>query len=223
MKTVFLKFSVIVAVIMAVVTSCDKPEPDNGDQNTPKAPLVMTYQDFITPDDVQLLTSDTTSISVSKAYAEKMGITDFDDRAVTIWRTIGTVPFVRIITGSKTEKDEIILTTVKGEFCDMFENLDVSLETSLYVNRDYTPAVATRAGSTLQVDDISGKYIDADGIYHPAVIIFDENSPSVRALQTKSGETKNYFTAEELIEDNFSFDVVDIFAIQKRFFVVSCD
>ena len=210
MKTVFLKFSVIVAVIMAVVTSCDKPEPDNGDQNTPKAPLVMTYQDFITPNDVQLLTSDTTSISVSKAYAEKMGITDFDDRAVTIWRTIGTVPFVRIITGSKTEKDEIILTTVKGEFCDMFENLDVSLETSLYVNRDYQPAVATRAGTNYEVDDVSSKYIDATGVYHPAVIIFSEDSPAAKSLQTKSGETKNYFTAEELIEDNFDFDVIDV-------------
>ena len=200
------------AFAMAIMSSCDKTptEPVNPDpQPERKAPLVMTFQDFITPDDVQLISSDTTNISVSKAYADKMGITDFNDRAVTIWKSIGTVPFVRIIKDSEVENDKIILTTVKGEFCDMFENLEMSLETSLYVNRDYQPSVATRAGTTYDVNDVSGKYIDAAGVYHPAVIIFAEDSPAVKSLQTRSGETKNYFTAEELLEDNLAFDIID--------------
>ena len=209
MKTNFLKWTAIVSIAMAVMSACDKNGPDNP-QPERKAPLVMTYEDFITPNDVQILTSDTTSISVSATYAEKMGITDFNDRAVTIWRTIGTVPFVRIITDSKVEMDQIILTTIKGEFSDMFENLELSLDTDLYVNRDYVPTKATRTGTTEEVTDISGRYIDANGIYHPAVIIFEEDSPAVKGLKTKTGEAKNFFTADELLEDNYSFDIIDV-------------
>ena len=199
------------AAFLAMMTSCEKNAPvDPDSQPEKKAPLVMTFQDFITPDDVQLISSDTTSISVSAAFAKKMGIKEFNDRPVTIWRSIGTVPFVRIITGSKVEKDKIILTTIKGEFSDMFENLDMSLETSLYVNKDYESKVATRAGTSYDVDDESGKYIDASGVYHPAVIIFEEESPVLKSIQTKSGEARNYFTAEELLEDNASFDIISL-------------
>ena len=173
MKTNFLNLTAVIGLAMAVMSACDKNVPDADNQQAErKEPLVMTFEDFITPSDVQIISSDTTSISVSAAYAEKMGMTDFNDRAVTIWRTIGTVPFVRIITDSKVEKGEIILTTVKGEFSDMFENLDMTLDTDLYVNREYVPTRATRSGTSEEVTDVSGKYIDSDGVYHPAVIIF---------------------------------------------------
>ena len=214
MKTKFLKISAILVCVMTMMASCDNTsiEPETPEpEPTPewKEPLVMTFQDFITTGDVQILSSDTTSISVSKAYVDKMGITDFNDRAVTIWRTIGTIPFIRIIKDSKVENDKVILTTVRGEFADMFENLEMSLETSLYVNRDFQPSVATRTGTNYEVDDVSGKYVDTTGVYHPAVIIFEEDSPAARTPQTRSGETKNYFTAEELLEDNLAFDIID--------------
>jgi hypothetical protein len=211
MKTNFLNLTAVIGLAMAVMSACDKNVPDADNQQAErKEPLVMTFEDFITPSDVQIISSDTTSISVSAAYAEKMGMMDFNDRAVTIWRTIGTVPFVRIITDSKVEKGEIILTTVKGEFSDMFENLDMTLDTDLYVNRDYVPTRTTRSGTSEEVTDISGKYMDSDGVYHPAVIIFEEDSPAVKGLQTKSGEARTYFTAEELLEDNYSFDIIDV-------------
>lgn len=210
----FLKTLLIMAFAMAIMSSCEKDLLDVPDvPDSPierKEPLVMTFHDFIYPDDVMIVSADTTSISVNSTYAEKMGITDFKDRAVTIWRSIGTVPFIRIIKDAKQEDGKIILTTEKGEFCDMFENLDVSLETSLFVNNNYVPKATTRAGSNLQVDDVSGKYIDASGVHHPSVIIFQEDSPAVRGLQTRSGETKNYFTAEELLEDNLSFDIINV-------------
>ena len=60
------------------------------------------------------------------------------------------------------------------------------------------------------MDDVSEKYIDPSGVYHPAVIIFEEDSPMAEGLQTKTGETKNYFTAEELLEDNFTFDIINV-------------
>ena len=145
----------------------------------------------------------------SKAFVEKMGIDNFKNRPVTIWRTIGTVPFVRIITDSKEENGQVILTTKRGEFCDMFSDVEMSLETDIYVDDD-APTRATRAGTNEEVDDVSEKYIDDEGIHHPAVVILDENSPITRSIQTRTGEVKNYFTAEELLESNLAFDIINV-------------
>lgn len=197
------------AMTMVVMSACEKdgvlPEP------TPKdlVPFAMSYVDFITPNDVQILSADTTSISVSKEFANKMGIEYFKDRAVTIWRTIGTVPFIRIITNVQENKNEIILTTKRGEFSDMFEDLDASLVTDLYVNRNNVASRSTRNSAGEEVTDISGKYMDNEGVYHPAVIIVEEGSPAARSLQSRTGSTKNYFTAEELLEQNASFDILN--------------
>lgn len=211
MKTNFLKLSVLMAVFMILLSACEKSEPQiESPQPDRKEPFVMTYDDFITPDDVKIISPDYTLISVSSEYAEKMGITDFNDRAVTIWQSISTVPFVRIITDSKVENDRIILTTEKGEFADMFENVEMSLDTDIYVNRDYVRAVGTRSGTRAEVEDVSQKYMDEEGIYHPAVVIFEEDSDVMHAMQTRTGSTKNYFTAEEFLENNFSFNVINV-------------
>ena len=206
----FIKFSIIMAMAMVVMSACEKddvlPEPQPEDL----VPFAMTYVDFITPNDVQILSSDTTRISVSSAYAKKMGIKYFKDRAVTIWRTIGTVPFIRIITDAQENNGEIILTTKRGEFSDMFENLDASLVTDLYVNRNYVASRSTRNSAGEEVTDVSGKYMDNEGVYHPAVIIVEEGSPAARSLQSRTGSTKNYFTAEELLEQNASFDILNV-------------
>lgn len=209
MKIKFLKLSFIMTIIMVVMSSCDSEvSPDSQPTNT--TPFAMVYEDFITPNDIEIISNDTTYISVSSAYADKMGIKDFKNRAVTIWRTIGSVPFIRIITDAKVEKDQIILTTRRGEFCDMFENVEMSLVSDLYVNRDYVASRTTRSSSGEMVTDISGKYMDDNGVYHPAVIIFDENSPTARSLQSRTGTTKNYYTAEELLEQNATFNILDV-------------
>ena len=222
MNIKFLKLSIIMTIAMVVMSACEKDSVDPGANpggndsiNTGMdsldfSPFVMTYEDFITPNDVQIISSDTTLISVSSAFAEKMGIIDFENRPVTIWRTIGTVPFVRIIKDAKVESDKIILTTTRGEFCDMFKDLEVSLVSDLYVDRDYVPKKITRAGTDEEVTDISGKYIDSEGVYHPAVVIFDKNSPIAQSIKTRTGTDKNYFTAEEYLENNLTWDMVNL-------------
>ena len=136
MRVNFLKFSLLMAAVMVFASACEKDSPDPEPPATNLSPLVMTYEDFITPDDVQIVSPDSTYISVSKAFVEKMGIDNFKNRPVTIWRTIGTVPFVRIITDSKEENGQVILTTKRGEFCDMFSDVEMSLETDIYVDDD---------------------------------------------------------------------------------------
>ena len=209
MRVNFLKFSFLMTFLMVFASACEKDTPTPEPPAAEFSPLVMTYEDFITPDDVQIVSPDSTYISVSSAYVKKMGIENFKNRPVTIWRTIGTVPFVRIITDSKEENGQVILTTTRGEFCDMFSNLEMSIETDLYVDND-APTRATRAGTNEEVDDVSEKYIDEEGVHHPAVIILDENSPITRSIQTRAGEVKNYYTAEELLESNIAFDIINL-------------
>ena len=209
MRVNFLKFSFLMAFLMVIVSACEKDAPTPEPPAADLSPLVMTYEDFITPDDVQIVSPDSTYISVSAAFVEKMGIDNFKNRVVTIWRTIGTVPFVRIITDSKVENGEIILTTTRGEFSDMFSDAEFSIESDLYVDRD-APTRVTRAGTNEEVDDVSEKYIDDEGVHHPAVIILDENSPITRSIQTRAGVAKNYYTAEELLESNLAFDIISI-------------
>lgn len=211
MKFRIFNFAVILSLAAAAIVGCKKDNP--GTENevpSDLTPFVMTYEDFITPDDVQIVSPDTVSISVSSTYADKMGIKDFKGRAVTIWRTIGTIPFIRIIEDAKVEGDKIMLTTARGEFSDMFVDLDVMMETDLYVNRDYVPTKATRAGTNVDVTDNSGKYTDTEGVIHPAVIILDQDSPIAKSIMTRAGEQKTYFTAEELLEDNLSFEIINI-------------
>ena len=198
------------AITMVVMSSCEKESVDPQPKPEDLKPFAMTYVDFITPNDVQILSADTTRISVSSTYAKKMGIKYFKDRAVSIWRTISTVPFIRIITDVQENNGEIILTTKRGEFCDMFENLDASLVTDLYVNRNYVASRSTRNSAGEEVTDVSYKYMDEEGVYHPAVIIVEEGSPAARSLQSRTGSTKNYFTAEELLEQNGSFDILNV-------------
>ena len=42
------------------------------------------------------------------------------------------------------------------------------------------------------------------------MVILDENSPITRSIQTRTGEVKNYFTAEELLESNLAFDIINV-------------
>lgn len=203
------------AFLMAVLafSSCQKNKPDNETTDEVLEPFAMVYSDFILPDDVQILTSDTTKISISEDFVKKMGIEKFEGRAVSIWRTINTPPFFRKITATAKEGNRLILTTVRGEMADMFENLDVEMESDLYINRNFTPTKVTRGASNIEVDDVSGKYIDEDGVIHPAVIIVEpyQSQPSAlhQSLVTRAGvtDTKNYYTAEELLQSNVSFDI----------------
>lgn len=202
-------------VSLFAFSGCQKNNPGTGDDN-PEAvlePFAMVYSDFITKDDVQILTADTTRIAVSEAFVKKMGIEQFDGRAVSIWRTIDTPPFFRKITSTAKEGDKLILITERGEMADMFEDLDVEMESDLYINRNFTPTKVTRGASNIEVDDISGKYIDEDGVLHPAVIIVEplKGQPSAlhQSLATRAGvsENKVYYTAEELLGNNLSFDI----------------
>lgn len=207
-------FLVALLVAMFSFSSCEKNGPENNEPNVDEVldPFAMVYSDFINSDDVQIVTSDTSKIAVSTEFVKKLGVNTFDGRTVSIWRTIDTPPFFRKIKSSSVQGDKLILTTVRGEMSDMFEDLDVDLESDIYVNRNYTPVKSTRGATGLQVNDVSGKYIDQNGVLHPAVVIIEPVQAKASALHksvaTRAGVSmdKNYYTAEELLGSNLQFD-----------------
>ena len=78
------------------------PEPTEDDDNSI---ISLTFHNFATPNDVTILNSDTTQISVSKALAEKMGIKKFDNRRLAVWQKVSRLPFYRGIVSAQQSGD----------------------------------------------------------------------------------------------------------------------
>lgn len=198
-------------IALGAIAGCSKEKIDDDQNVSGGEAFAMVYEDFITPDDVVINNADTTSITVSKKYAEKIGVKDFEGRVVSIWRSIGTAPFIRIIKDAEVKGDKVVLTTERGTAADLFEELELDFDSELYIDRDYVATKTTR-GTDYEVDDVSAKYQDEEGVSHPAVIIFEDlNSEAAKDVTTKSGaDVKNYFTAEELIANNFEYDLISV-------------
>lgn len=100
-------------------TSCQDDVMDNGKPAQPapegaqKALLEaygLTFENFVTPNDVQILNADTTEILVNKALAEKLGITSFVNHPMGIWDAKSHLPYARKATAEKLLGDRYILT-----------------------------------------------------------------------------------------------------------------
>lgn len=107
-------------------------KPDAASEDT--VGIVLSYDKFLTPEDVEIMSADTTVISVSRAFVESQEIAVEAGKAVCIWRTMDTEPFIRIITGVTDNGSKLILTTEPGDMGDMWNNLDIKMDTELYVD-----------------------------------------------------------------------------------------
>ena len=141
---------------------------DNGQEITAgendgiKAPLGLVYTDFITDNDVQILNADTTEISISKAYAEKMGIKNFVSHPMGIWQSFEERAYLRRATAQKLVGDRYILTVVRSGLGEVLANQDVELNTSIFVNPN--------AGTTRGARGMANKYTDSQNRLHPAAV-----------------------------------------------------
>ena len=94
-KTMFM--SILTAGIFGFVfTSCNDDELIDNSSASLEAegsssngvilsPIALNYYDYINSNDVEILNADTTKISVSKALADKLGITSFVDHPTGIY------------------------------------------------------------------------------------------------------------------------------------------
>lgn len=213
MKHTKLFYAFIAIFAVSMFASCQKD--DNTPINTPENPeesevyYVLSHDTFLDEDDVEIISADTTSISVSKDYLDQLG---YDFKAseenpipVTIWRTINTAPFVRNIVATEEDGNRVILTTKSGDIGDVFGNADFNLDTQIYVDHSQ-PQMVTRSGRIVENWD---RYTDDDGVIHPAIIILDSRSqndalPAGATTPTRGGSV--YFTPEDIERSNGSAD-----------------
>ena len=81
--------------LMAVsLTACSSSDDDSSSGGNPEEEkpdttiLSLTYHNFITPNDVTILDSDTMKLSVSKALIDKMGATQLKGRRLAVWQKV---------------------------------------------------------------------------------------------------------------------------------------
>ena len=168
----------------------------------------LTFQNFINADDVIILNADTTQLSISKAYADKMGITSFVNHPMGIWQKMGCVPYIRKATGEELVGDRYIVDVVPATMAEVVGDKSVNLQTNIYVNNDAV-AVKTRAAGN-DIPEYAAKYIDDNNVVHPAAVLmtdpygYDEDvhyegdQPSAAQTRAAQSGEYQYMTAEEI-------------------------
>jgi hypothetical protein len=124
-------------------------------------PIGLVYTDFITESDVQILNADTTEIAISKALADKKGITNFVNHPMGIWQGFDQRAYMRRATAQRLVGDKYILTVVRSGLGEVLANQDVELNTSIFVN----PGANTRGAAGM-----ADKYTDSQNRIHPAAV-----------------------------------------------------
>ena len=153
-------------------------------------PIGLVYNDFITPNDVEILNADTTEIAISKALADKKGITNFVNHPMGIWSDFNELSYLRRATSQKLVGDRYILKVVRSGIGEIVRNQDAEFNTKIFVNPS---ADKTRGGA-------GSKYTDANNVIHPVAVSITR-LPGEPAAATRSGR-KNYgtLTAEQILD-----------------------
>ena len=165
-----------------VFTSCNDDDMlDSGIvENVPELdgyyanyePYGLTYHNFDSENDVQILDADTTEIAVKKSLADKLGITDFENHPLGIWDSPSHKAYGRKGLKQELVGDTYIIKVGKVTTAELIGDKAAQLTTDLYVNND-AQAVATRAADD-NIPEFAAKYVDNDNKIHPAVILYTD-------------------------------------------------
>lgn len=174
---------------------------DNNDMTTVSAnapalePLGLSYQEFITPNDVQILNADTTLISVSVELAEKLGIKSFLNHPMGIWQSLRERPYLRRAVGEKIENGRYILNVIPATVAEITNGKQFKLETQAYVNNN-----VTRSG---EPGSFADKYVDSEGTLHPVAVMYHHNAhygdESGVTRSVSEDQNVDVYTAEQLV------------------------
>ena len=210
-KTMFMNI-LTAGVFTVAFTACsddiiDSNANDNGasivanDNEKLLEPLGLVYTDFINDNDVTIQNSDTTEISVSKAYADKMGISNFVSHPMGIWDKKDNTSYLCRATEQRLEGDRYILKVKRSTIAEITGGRDMVLSTALYYNPS---AASTRAAATGMSED-AAKYVDENNVIHPAAITI--NSLPGENTATR-GAVTNYgtYTVEEIFNGQIGAD-----------------
>ncbi len=134
-----------------------------GENAQLQKPLGLVFRDFVSEGDVEILNADTTEIAVSKAYAEKLGVDNFVNHPMGIWKNFNERSFLRRATAQKLVGDKYILKVVNADLGEVLAGQALELNTAIYVNPNAGTTTRSAAG-------MADKYTDQRGVIHPAAV-----------------------------------------------------
>ena len=151
-------------------------------------PIALIYTDFNSASDVQILTADTTKVSISKALADKLGITSFVDHPMGIQEGEHIRPYHIRATKEILQGERYILDVVKSGIGEFIED-PVALSTEFYMN----DGSATRS--------TADAYTDAEGVIHPQGVYIIDVPADTPEYMTRSLDDypMEYYSAEEIL------------------------
>lgn len=220
----WLAIMLIIPAFFAIGCSDDAASPGgSGTETADSSAISLTYHHFTASDDVIILNADTTRIAVSKALADKMGITRFSGRPMAVWQKVNSLPYIRRVTSEMLDNGRYVLTVDKSaSLADVLpEDAEINFDTKIHVNHQAAKAW-TRAGGTNAVEDMSARYMEGDTI-HPAVILYTDNGGAGEDVQvtedmalarsqfTRVSGTDGYAyaTAEDLDKSDIDWAIVN--------------
>lgn len=166
----------------AVFTACsdddDAPEKDPtlivaGDDDPLGEPIGLKYFDFLAEDDV-IHNADTTQLTISKALADSMGITNFVNRPMGVWDKKEHSPYLRRATEQRLVGDRYVLKVVRSSLAEVIGTRDVTLNTGIYYNPAAPLQARTRAAAFGDME--ASQYVDDDNVIHPMALTFHGQS-----------------------------------------------
>ena len=236
-------FCHLTAVSLTACSSSDDDSPSGGG-TTPEVEkpdttiLSLTYHNFIKPDDVTILDSDTTKLSVSKALIDKMGATQLKGRRLAVWQKVSRLPFYRGIVSAQLSGDRYLLDLKRISLAEFMKGISFKFRNNMYYNSaaSTTRSITRSNGTRGEVTDVSARYTDPEGYVHPAAVLYTDLSMKGKSYayvptgydaeddpvftdteHTRSMVTRaasdfdgdyDYFTPEQ--GGNFSMDVIDL-------------
>ena len=174
-------------------------------------PYGLTYHNFDSDNDVQILDADTTEIAVKKSLADKLGITNFENHPIGIWDSPSHMAYGRKGLKQELVGDTYIIKVGKVTTAELIGDKAAQISTDLYVNED-AQAVATRAAED-NIPEFAAKYVDDNNMVHPAAILYTDpygydkdyhlegDMPSASATRAAQNGEYQYATPEELLKD----------------------
>ena len=182
--------------------SVKAPDTIVANENDPIGePIGLVYTDFITEKDV-VHNADTTVLTISKALADKKGITNFVNRPMGIWDKKEHLSYLRRATEQRLEGDHYVLKVVRSSIAEVTNGQDVMLSTDIYYNPTVAISGKTRAASFGDME--AAKYVDDNNVIHPMAIHFlpmpdnGSNDEEVEFEGDYEGYQSGSFTIEEL-------------------------
>ncbi len=180
-------------------------------------PIALLHDSFNSASDVQILNADTTKISVSKALADKLGITSFVDHPMGVSEGEHIRPYHVRATKEILQGDRYILDVVHAGIAEFLGDKPIVLSTEFYKNPN---ASQTRGASAADL------YTDEEGVLHPeGVHIFDCEGYCDEYSLTRSNTDEvpmTYYSVDDVLGSTTrGFTEGDIVTVNKKGTLIS--